>query len=206
MTDRRVTTGFNGLDEILDGLRIGDNVVWKVDSIDDYRYFVMPYVNRALARAARGRLFSLRPAPPVVIAELPVKISRLDPREGFEPFACCIHAVATEKGVGVFYVFDCLSDLLSAWVTDHMIANFFLVTCPYLFRLDTVAYFALLRNQPRPQNHCPRFGKRPRSCLNCTTATGNAMFIRSRSGRGILQPCSCHTAQTVTVLYPCQQS
>ncbi len=76
-----------------------------------------------------------------------LKLRFLDPREGFEPFACAIHAIATEKGVGTFYVFDCLSDLLSAWVTDHMIANFFQVTCPYLFRLDTVAYFALLRNR-----------------------------------------------------------
>ncbi|HEY6009431.1 MAG TPA: PEP/pyruvate-binding domain-containing protein, partial [Geobacteraceae bacterium] len=46
---------------------------------------------------------------------------------------------------GVFYVFDCLSDLLDAWATDTMIGNFFAVTCPYLFDLQTVAYFALLR-------------------------------------------------------------
>jgi hypothetical protein len=76
-----------------------------------------------------------------------IEVMELDPREGFEPFACAIHAIATEKGHGAFYVFDCLSDLLSAWATDHMIANFFQVTCPYLFRLDTVAYFALLRNR-----------------------------------------------------------
>ena len=49
MNDRRVTTGFDGLDEILDGLRMGDNVVWKVDSIEDYQYFVTPYVKQALA-------------------------------------------------------------------------------------------------------------------------------------------------------------
>ena len=30
--DKRVTTGLASLDEILDGLRIGDNVVWAVDS------------------------------------------------------------------------------------------------------------------------------------------------------------------------------
>ena len=27
-----------------------------------------------------------------------------------------------------------------------MIGNFFMITCPYLFELDTIAYFALLRN------------------------------------------------------------
>mgnify|MGYP002066499503 CR=1 FL=1 len=43
-----VSTGYKGLDTILDGLRIGDNVVLKVDSIEDYRYFVGPYVDQAL--------------------------------------------------------------------------------------------------------------------------------------------------------------
>src|SRR5690606_39359602 len=42
------------------------------------------------------------------------------------------------------YFSDCLSDLLTAWATDRMIGNFFCVTCPYLYRLDTVAYFGLL--------------------------------------------------------------
>jgi len=32
----RVSTGIPGLDSILDGLRIGDNVVWRVDNIADY--------------------------------------------------------------------------------------------------------------------------------------------------------------------------
>jgi hypothetical protein len=46
----------------------------------------------------------------------------------------------------VFYVFDCLSDLLSAWATDLMIGNFFRITCPYLYQLNTIAYFGLMHN------------------------------------------------------------
>ncbi|MDP2911637.1 MAG: PEP/pyruvate-binding domain-containing protein, partial [Candidatus Omnitrophota bacterium] len=45
-----------------------------------------------------------------------------------------------------YYVFDCLSELLSAWATDLMIGNFFMVTCPYLYELKTVTYFSILRN------------------------------------------------------------
>ena len=147
MDSRWVTTGFSGLDEILDGLRIGDNVVWKVDSIDDYRYFVAPYVEKAIAEKREVIYLRFGQHSPVVDCSLPVSVYELDPREGFETFACTIHEIVTEKGEGAFYVFDCLSDLLSAWVTDHMIANFFQVTCPYLFKLDTVAYFALLRDR-----------------------------------------------------------
>jgi len=49
-------------------------------------------------------------------------------------------------GDGAFYVFDCLSDLLSVWASDLMIANFFMSSCPYLFELDTAAYFAVIRD------------------------------------------------------------
>ena len=42
-------------------------------------------------------------------------------------------------------IFDCLSDLQAAWATDLMMGNFFQVTCPYLFELNTVAYFPILR-------------------------------------------------------------
>ena len=43
-------------------------------------------------------------------------------------------------------MFDCLTDLLKYWYSDRMIGNFFRVTCPYLFELDTIAYFALIRD------------------------------------------------------------
>ncbi|MBU9889780.1 MAG: PEP/pyruvate-binding domain-containing protein, partial [Candidatus Omnitrophica bacterium] len=55
--------------------------------------------------------------------------------------------IARQEGEGVFYVFDCLSELLSAWSNDLMIGNFFKITCPYLFELNTIAFFALLRNR-----------------------------------------------------------
>ncbi|MDD4874437.1 MAG: PEP/pyruvate-binding domain-containing protein, partial [Dehalococcoidales bacterium] len=33
------------------------------------------------------------------------------------------------------------------WATDELLANFFQVTCPYLFQIDAIAYFALRRGQ-----------------------------------------------------------
>ena len=54
---------------------------------------------------------------------------------------------AIEKfGKGAFYVFDCLSELTVDWYSDRMLANFFMLTCPYLYDWDTATYFALLRN------------------------------------------------------------
>ncbi len=141
----RVSTGYGGLDEILDSLRIGDNVVLKVDRIEDYRYFVGPFVDQALVCGKKVVYMRFGDHPLLVDPSPQITTYEFDARLGFESFASQVHKVVTEEGVGTFYVFDCLSELLSAWATDHMIGNFFRVTCPYLFELDTVAYFALVR-------------------------------------------------------------
>ncbi|ALC15757.1 phosphoenolpyruvate synthase [Desulfuromonas soudanensis] len=144
---KRITTGYQGLDEILDGLRIGDNVVWKVDSIDDYRSFVTPFAEQSLRDGRRIVYLRFGSHRPLLEPSPQLEIIELDPRLGFESFTTRIHAIITEHGPQTFYVFDCLSELLSAWATDLMIGNFFRVTCPYLFELDTVAYFALIRQR-----------------------------------------------------------
>ena len=142
----RVSTGYDELDNILDGLRIGDNVVLKVESIENYRYFVGPFVDQALRDGRQINYMRFGDHLPLLGETPQIKIHQLDPRLGFEFFASSVYNIATEQGPGAFYVFDCLSDLLSAWTTDHMVGNFFRVTCPYLFELDTVAYFALIRD------------------------------------------------------------
>ncbi|MFH1071411.1 MAG: PEP/pyruvate-binding domain-containing protein, partial [Candidatus Glassbacteria bacterium] len=146
--DQRVTTGFKGLDDILDGLRIGDNVVWNVNDIDDYKFFVRPFVRSALE--ANRNVCYLRFAshkPLIGSRSRRVTVHELDANRGFEVFTVSLHEIIAREGKGAFYVFDCLSNLLSAWATDQMIGNFFRVTCPYLFEMDTVAYFALLQGR-----------------------------------------------------------
>ena len=140
-----VSSGLAGLDAILEGLRIGDNVVWRVDSIEDYRAFVAPYVAAAMASGRRVVYIRFASHAPVVQDDAVSAVYRLDAFRGFEAFTVHLHTIIGNEGTGVFYVFDCLSDLLDAWATDSMVGNFFRVTCPYLFDLRTVAYFALER-------------------------------------------------------------
>jgi hypothetical protein len=140
------STGLKGLDEVLSGLNKGDNVVWQVDSIEDYRQFVRPFVAKGLKDGRKMVYMRFADHPPLVQPHPNIKIHNLDADSGFESFSSQVHAIITNEGLETYYVFDCLSDLLSAWATDLMIGNFFMVTCPYLFDLDTVAYFALLRS------------------------------------------------------------
>ncbi len=142
----RASTGFNGLDDVIDGLRIGDNVIWQVDAIDVYTQFVTAFVERALSENRRIIYIRFAKHEPLLKPDPRITIYKLDARSGFESFTTQVHKIATLAGEGVYYVFDCLSYLLSAWATDLMIGNFFLVTCPYLFQLNTIAYFSILRD------------------------------------------------------------
>lgn len=147
MDDReRVTTGFPGLDEILDSLRMGDNVVLQVTDISDYKKFVLPYVEYSIAADRRVVYMRFASHEPIITDQKDVIVYNIDASNGFESFSTQVHQIISSEGRDVFYVFDCLSDLLHVWATDLMIGNFFLITCPYLFELNTVAYFALLKN------------------------------------------------------------
>ncbi|MCM2333886.1 MAG: PEP/pyruvate-binding domain-containing protein, partial [Anaeromyxobacteraceae bacterium] len=140
------STGLAGLDEVLQGLRAGDNVVWQVEAIEDYPPLVAPFVARAVAEGRRTVYFRFARHAPLVAEGTPgVALHRVSPALGFESFTAAIHQVVEATGPGAFYVFDCLSDLAADWYSDLMLGNFFMVTCPYLYELETVTYFALLR-------------------------------------------------------------
>ncbi|MEA3224591.1 MAG: PEP/pyruvate-binding domain-containing protein [Planctomycetota bacterium] len=141
------STGFEGLDGILTGLQKGDNVVWQVDSVEHFSSFVDPYVARAAEDGRKLVYMRFAEHPPLVEPGPNVTIHDLHATSGFETFSSQVHNIIAEEGKEAYYVFDCLSDLLSAWATGLMIGNFFLVTCPYLFELDTIAYFCLLRDK-----------------------------------------------------------
>lgn len=145
MNFQRASSGFAGLDQILDDLRLGDNVVWQVDNVDDYRRFTKPFAEKAVEEDRRVVYFRFGQHD-ALLDLAGIEVYEVDASRGFDYFSSTVREIATREGEGVFYVFDCLSELLSEWSNDLMIGNFFRVTCPYLFTLNTIAYFALLRN------------------------------------------------------------
>ncbi len=142
-----ISTGIKSLDEIITGLQLGDNVVWQIDSIEEYRYFVDPFIKQALQDKRRVVYIRFADHVPLIAKNKNIKVYALDASAGFEPFSAQVAGIIKSEGDGVFYVFDCLSDLLSAWSNDLMIGNFFKIACPFLFELNTVTYFSLLRNK-----------------------------------------------------------
>ena len=141
-----IKTGIKGLDSVVTGLQLGDNIVWQIDSIEDYIYFAGPFIEQALEDKRRLVYIRFAHHKPLLEKRDGVIIYKLDASAGFESFSTQVNSIIKKEGEGVFYVFDCLSDLLSTWSNDLMIGNFFKITCPFLFELNTVTYFALLRN------------------------------------------------------------
>jgi pyruvate,water dikinase len=140
------TTGLPGLDRLLHGVLPGDNIVLQVDSIEDYLPFVVPFARSVHAQERPLIYFRFADHPPLVPPEIGAETHSLHPEDGFETFISEIFDVIERHGRGACYVFDSLSDLAVDWYSDRMLANFFMLTCPYLYAWDTITYFALLRN------------------------------------------------------------
>jgi hypothetical protein len=141
-----ISTGIQGLDDVITGLRLGDNVVWQIDDMDDYADLVKAFVRQALAEKKKVVYVRFAAHKELLKASPKIKRYELDATAGFEPFTTRVNHIITQEGEGAYYVFDCLSELLFAWATDLMIGDFFMITCPYLYELKTVTYFSILRN------------------------------------------------------------
>lgn len=144
-SDVVLSTGLAGLDHVLSGLRFGDNVVWLVDDIADYRPVLEPLVREAGRRGRPVVYFRFASHPPLLTPCAGVHIHELNPQEGFERFVNAMLDVIEAQGRDVYYIFDQLSGLAADWFSDRMLGNFFMIICPFLYRLETIAYFALQR-------------------------------------------------------------
>lgn len=189
--DDRVSTGLSGLDEVLDSLRIGDNVVWRVSDLDDYRRFVLPFVDAASDAGRQIIYLRFGDHAPIIRDHPSVRTITIDALGGFESFTSRVWHLIEQHGRGAFYVCDSLSELLNAWATDTMVGNFFRVVCPFLFELDTVAWFAL-----HPERHS-------RMTLDRIRQTTQVMIDVHRHGDDVqIHPIKAWRRQSPTMFLP----
>jgi hypothetical protein len=145
------SSGIEALDEMLQGVFAGDNVVWQVDDINDQIPFVYAFCRYAHLDGKKLVYFRFASHDPLVPDEFEAEVHTFNPKAGFEQFITNILDVVKESGKeGVCYVFDCLSGLAKDWYSDRVLGNFFKLACPYLYSSHTVAYFALIRNTHSP--------------------------------------------------------
>lgn len=143
----RIMSGIPAMDAVLDSIRLGDNVVWQVTKLEDFVLFARPFVQQAIKDKRNVLYIRFASHEPLVEKQEGVRVIPVELSHRFENFAVEIHNIIEREGKDAFYVFDCLSELQTAWAADLMMGNFFRVTCPYLFTLDTVAFFPLIRGR-----------------------------------------------------------
>ena len=143
----RVKSGIPEMDKAFDNIRLGDNVVFRVSDLSQFRLFMEPYVEQAIKDKRNIIYFRFASHEPLIEGRPEVKTVEVPLSHRFETFTVDIHNIIEKEGFDAFYVFDCLSELQAAWATDLMMGNFFKVTCPFLFILDTVAFFPIIRGK-----------------------------------------------------------
>ncbi|MBM3701104.1 MAG: phosphoenolpyruvate synthase, partial [Actinobacteria bacterium] len=143
----KIKSGISGLDGVLDSIRLGDNVVWQVSDIKQYMFFAQSLARQAIKDKRCIIYIRFAQHKPLLNPQPGLLIEKLDAGKGFESFTVAVHAIIKKRGRQAFYIFDSISELQAAWSADLMMGNFFVVTCPYLFELDTVAYFGIIRER-----------------------------------------------------------
>ena len=188
----RILSGFPGMDRALDNIRMGDNVVWQVSSLEEYRVFARAFAEQAI-RDGRNLLYiRFADHPPILEPMEGLRIVPVELSHRFETFTIRIHELIEKEGKDAFYVFDCLSELEEAWATDLMMGNFFHLTCPFLFILDTVAYFPLLRGR-HSFDAVAKIRETTQLLLDVYPGAGAEMYVRpvkvwERSGPSMFKP------------------
>lgn len=143
----KIQSGIPEMDEALQFIRLGDNVVWQVPSLDEFRYVARRFAQQAIADNRNLIYIRFAEHEPILVPQEGLKIEHVALSHRFEDFTVTIHNLIEREGRDAFFVFDCLSELEEAWSTDLMMGNFFHLTCPFLFLLDTVAYFPIIRGR-----------------------------------------------------------
>ena len=143
----KTRSGISMMDEALQYIRLGDNVVWQVPSLDEFRYVAERFADQAISDGRNLIYIRFAGHEPILSPREGLKIEHVELSHRFENFTVNIHNLIEREGYDAFYVFDCLSELEEAWATDLMMGNFFHLTCPFLFILDTVAYFPIIRGR-----------------------------------------------------------
>jgi transcriptional regulator with XRE-family HTH domain len=139
--EQKVSTGLRELDEVLEGLYWGDNVVWEVDGAS-----VAPFYQAIAARADtfEGRTFvALTDAPPEVESD-GLEVMRAGPGTALAHPADLLREVhrMCRPGSRKLLLFDSLDRMVEAWGTSRA-RGFFARCCPMLLDLGAIGYWGM---------------------------------------------------------------
>ena len=94
----RVLSGIPQMDENFDNIRLGDNVVWRVDDLEQFKLFMGPYVDQAIIDKRNLIYFRFATHEPLLEEREGLKIIEVELNHRFENFTVEIHDHITREG------------------------------------------------------------------------------------------------------------
>ena len=140
----KVKTGLPGLDEAIQGIRLGENIMWQIVDIGDYAFLARSLAEEGLREGRKVIYFRFSESRPLLAEADGLEIVELDMNGGFETFTVSASEKILKQAPGTFYIFDCLTDLQSVWAADFMVRNFFRAICPIVHEAKGVAYYSII--------------------------------------------------------------
>ena len=140
-----LSKGLPELDKLLTGLFHGDTLAWRVDSIEDYKFYVQRLSEYLLRNGSHLVYFRFATHEPLLEKQKGITIVQIDALKGFEHFIVNIRETISKIEVRGNYIFDSMSELPNSCYSDRMVGNFFKLICPYLYELNAFAYFSFMR-------------------------------------------------------------
>ena len=95
----RVNSGIPQMDEALDNIRLGDNVVFRVSNLEEFKLFLNPYIEQA--KLDKRNIIYFRFASHETLVEECPEVKRVDIplSHRFETFTVDIHNVIADEGL-----------------------------------------------------------------------------------------------------------
>ncbi len=110
----RIKSGIPEFDSAIDSIRLGDNVVWRVSNLDEFKLFMEPYIRQAIEDKRNIIYLRFASHEPLLSYCPEIKTIEVPLTHRFENFTVDIHNIIEIEGRDAFYVFDCLSELQAA--------------------------------------------------------------------------------------------
>ena len=145
----------NDLNQIAAAPDGGQVVVLSLTDLSDYQALLLQILSRAKASGipvVRFRFVPDEGDAPQQPAAVPqegtqdadgITTVAVPLNHRFRHFTVAVHRAISSRQEGTLFLFDCLSDLQTAWATDLMMVNFFRVTTPLLKSRSSTAVFPL---------------------------------------------------------------
>lgn len=140
-----IHSGLPGLDQKLDGIRQGDNIVFRTLNLEYFRFFARHFVYQALEDKRDIHYIRFGKHKPMINNVTNVFVHQIDPDEGFETFCLETYKLANMAREASLFIFDNISILVDYWNTDLMLANFIKVSTKVLSEKKHVTLFPLRR-------------------------------------------------------------